>query len=96
MSYHARKPIRDQLTRISVDRRAPRGRAFRDLTDLLLRVAELARDPSKATPEVCESIRAILAWAAQSKIQPGSMAAAALAECRRLISETPHLRERLG
>jgi hypothetical protein len=96
LAYHAARPIRDQAHRIPANRSKSRGRAFHDLTDLLCRVGELARDPSRATPEVCETIRATLAWAAQSRVQPGSVAAAALAECKRLIEETPHLREAIG
>src|SRR5262245_59346598 len=98
MSYHTSLPLRDQAGRIPVDagRHRKSGRAWDDLTDLLVRVGELARDPSRATPEVCETIRATLAWADQAQIKPGFVAAAALAECKRLIGETEHLKDRLG
>jgi hypothetical protein len=94
MSYHAARPIRDQLARGSANRRKRRSHPGADMTDLLLRVAELARDPALATPETLERVRAVLAWADQAQIQPGSVAAAAVQECRRLISETEHLRDR--
>jgi hypothetical protein len=91
MSYRAALRNRSQL-----GRRQSRGRAFRDLTDVLCRVGELAKNPSKATPEACQAVRASLAWADQhAGLRPGSVAAAAVAESKRLIRETEHLRERL-
>jgi len=56
-----------------------------DLVDLLCRVGELARDPSRATPQALQAVQESLAWAGQAQIKPRSVAAAALAECRRRV-----------
>jgi hypothetical protein len=66
-----------------------------DLTNLLVRVEEMARDLDKARPEACQAVKETLAWADQVELIPGGRAAAAMEEIRRLIRETPHLRDRV-
>jgi ubiquitin C-terminal hydrolase len=95
MSRHAALSIRDQAHRIPANRRKSRGHAWHDLTDLLLRVSQMAEDASMATPRACQHVRTVLQWASTAQIKPGSVSAVALAECRRLIEETEHLRDRV-
>jgi hypothetical protein len=94
MGFHQSLPIHDQLRRMSIalKRKSTRVRPGHDITDLLVLVAQMARDPQKASPEALRAARVALEWAGQAKIKSGSVAEAAMAEIRRLVRETPHLR----